>query len=150
MPQVGVAQAHQQEQEKERQAKVFLVLMELLKEKDHRAPNFLNIHKTATMVDDRYRITQEESEKLIKKYFPHGPQGPLSTFAMKEKSKLVVLRVIAARFEAGRIYDEKEVNEILKTVYEADYVTLRRYLIEYGFLDRKPDCSQYWLKINKP
>jgi len=24
----------------------------------------------------------------------------------------------------------------------------RRYLIEYGFLERKPDGSQYWLKGN--
>jgi hypothetical protein len=30
-------------------------------------------------------------------------------------------------------------------VYD-DYVTVRRYLIEYGFLDRKDDGSQYWLK----
>ncbi|HEX3048666.1 MAG TPA: DUF2087 domain-containing protein [Bacillota bacterium] len=135
--------------EKERQAKIFLVLMELLKEKDQQAPNFMNIHKTATMVDDRYKITSEESENIIKKYFPHGPKGPLSTFTMKEKSKLVVLRVIATRFQAGQIYEEKEVNEILKTVYEADYVTLRRYLIEYGFMERKSDCSQYWLKNHR-
>ena len=52
---------------------------------------------------------------------------------------------ISKRFQIGKIYGEKEVNQILKMVYE-DYVTLRRYLIEYGFLDRKPDGSQYWLK----
>lgn len=39
----------------------------------------------------------------------------------------------------------KEFNEIIKTAYY-DYVTVRRFLIEYGFLDRKPDGSQYWLK----
>jgi hypothetical protein len=134
--------------EKERQAKVFLVLMELLKEKDQHAPGFVSLHKTATVVDERYNVTQEERIKILQKYFPQGLDGPLSTFTMKEKNKLVVLREIAGRFEAGRVYDEKEVNEILKAVYEADYVTLRRYLIEYGFLERKPDCSQYWLKSN--
>jgi hypothetical protein len=134
--------------EKERQAKVFLAMMELLKEKDRHAPNFVSMHKTARVADDRYNITQEEREKILQKYFPQGPEGPLTTFSMKEKSKLVVLREIAGRFQAGRMYDEKEVNQLLKTVYEADYVTLRRYLIEYGFLDRKPDGSRYWLKSN--
>ena len=30
-------------------------------------------------------------------------------------------------------------------MYE-DYVHIRRYLIEYGFLDRKADGSAYWVK----
>lgn len=133
--------------EKERQSKVFLVLMELLKERDQHDPAFLNLHATARWVDDRYNVTRKESEEILKKYFPQGTNGPLKTFSMKEKQKLVVLREIAKRFQSERIYDEKEINQILKEVYH-DYVTLRRYLIEYGFLDRKPDGSQYWLKNN--
>ncbi|WP_081793756.1 DUF2087 domain-containing protein [Paenibacillus darwinianus] len=39
---------------------------------------------------------------------------------------------IAASFKLRRRYTEKEVNELLKRVYAKDYVTLRRYLIEYG------------------
>jgi hypothetical protein len=131
--------------EKERQSKVFLVLMELLKEKDRHAPTIVNMHKTARMVDDRYNVTLDEVEKVLKKYFPDGTDGPLTTFAIKEKHKLVVLREIAKRFRGEQVYTEKEVNQILLTAYD-DYVTLRRYLIEYGFLDRKPDGSQYWLK----
>lgn len=48
-------------------------------------------------------------------------------------------------FEINRFYTEKEVNVIIKEVDE-DYVTLRRYLIDFGFMDRKIDGSQYWLK----
>lgn len=131
--------------EKERQAKVFLAMMELLKENNTKSSGLIAPHTTAQMVDERYSITEEENEKILKKYFTAGPDGPLKTFDMKEKSKLAVLRQIAKRFEANSIYSEKEVNEILKNVYK-DYVTLRRYLIEYGFLDRKPDGSQYWVK----
>lgn len=131
--------------EKERQAKVFLVLMELLKGRDKSPSSYIAPHKTAVMLDDRYKVTQAEREKILKKYFLQGTRGPLKTFDMKEKCRLVVLREIAERFEANRIYNEKEVNAILKTAYD-DYVTLRRYLIEYGFMDRKPDGSQYWLK----
>ncbi|USG66661.1 DUF2087 domain-containing protein [Brevibacillus ruminantium] len=131
--------------EKERQAKVFLTLMELLKEKDKHAPAFVPLHQTARMVDDRYNITEDESQAMLQKYFPEGTDGPLATFALKEKQRVIVLREITKRFDSERIYTEKEVNEILKAVYD-DHVTLRRYLIEYGFLDRKTDGSQYWLK----
>jgi DNA-binding CsgD family transcriptional regulator len=131
--------------EKEKQAKVFLVLMELLKGKDKKATDIVSPHSTARMTDDRYNVTLDDKKKILAKYFTNGLNGPIKTFSMKEKSKLVVLEHIARRFEKGRIYSEKEVNEKLKTIYE-DYVTIRRYLIEYGFMDRKQDCSQYWLK----
>lgn len=49
------------------------------------------------------------------------------------------------RFELSRKYTEKEVNQILKEA-NPDYVTLRRYLIDYGFLDRYNDGSSYWVK----
>ncbi|XRG77882.1 DUF2087 domain-containing protein [Rossellomorea sp. GAMAL-10_SWC] len=131
--------------EKERQAKLFLVMMELLKEKDEHAPSFLPLHKTAKMVDERYNITEDEMEKTLKKYFPEGIEGPLKKFPLKEKQKLVVLREIVKRFSPNKKYTEKEINEVLTATYP-DYVVLRRYLIEYGFIDRKSDGSSYWLK----
>lgn len=132
--------------EKERQARVFLLMMELMKAKDSTGNNQVRPHKTAKMVDDRYNITHEESAKILGRLFPEGTEGPLKTFAVKEKYKVVVLREIAKRFKVGQAYNEKEVNAILQEVHEEDYVTLRRYLIEYGFLDRKADGSQYWVK----
>ncbi|MEJ6951377.1 DUF2087 domain-containing protein [Natronospora cellulosivora (SeqCode)] len=131
--------------QKERQSKVFLTMMELLEDKDKHAPTFLEIHSTATMVDDRYNITQKEKEDVLKKYFPDGLEGKLSTFYMKEKYKLIILQEIIKRFERDKIYKEIEINQVLKDVYD-DFVTLRRYLIEYGFMDRKADGSEYWLK----
>jgi hypothetical protein len=132
--------------EKEKQAKVFLAMMELLKEKDKNVVPFVSPHKTAKMVDDRYKITEDENVKILRKYFSQGVRGKLKTFTMQEKHKIVVLREIVKRFDAGRIYTERELNEILKDIYEDDYVAIRRYLIEYGFMDRKKDCSEYWIK----
>jgi len=131
--------------EKERQSRLFLALMELLKQKDINAPAIVDIHKTATMVDERYNSTVDESESILKKYFPDGREEKLSRFPKKQKHKIIILRNILSRFSVKDIYTEKEINKILKTAY-GDYVTLRRYLIEYGFLDRKPDGSQYWVK----
>ncbi|MGP4078505.1 DUF2087 domain-containing protein [Pseudalkalibacillus sp. R45] len=128
--------------EKERQAKTFLAMMELLKEKDKYEPAFVPVHKTATMVDERYNITQDEQAQIVNKYFS---QGLLTKFPKKEKQRLVILREITSHLKTDYHYDEKELNQILKGFYE-DYVLIRRYLVEYGFLDRKPDGSNYWLK----
>ena len=131
--------------ERERQSKLFLVLMEILKEKDQFAPVFVPLHKNAKIVDQRYNITEEEKEKIIKNFFSKGTIAHLKAFPAKEKYKLVILREFAFDFEKNRKYDEKEVNEIIKNRYP-DFVTIRRYLIEYGFMERKPDGSEYWLK----
>ncbi|MGM0853504.1 MAG: DUF2087 domain-containing protein [Bacillota bacterium] len=128
--------------EKERQAKTFLAMMELLKEKDENAPTFVPVHKTATMVDERYNITQDEQEQIVKQFFS---EGLLTKFPPKEKQRLVILREISNHLTKDTMYDEQELNQILKGFYD-DYVLIRRYLIEYGFLDRKSDGSKYWLK----
>lgn len=132
--------------QKEKQAKIFLCLMELLKEnKNVMKQEFVNVHKSATMVDERYAITKEENDKILKIYFNKGLDGRLAEFPVREKRKIIVLKHLAKRFEAGKRYTEKEVNEILKRAYD-DYVTLRRYMIEYGFMDRQKDGSSYWIK----
>ena len=62
----------------------------------------------------------------------------------KEKKKVVILKRIAQEFEPGRRYTEGEVNALLKEIY-FDFATLRRYLVEYGWISREKDCSAYWL-----
>ncbi|WP_336771434.1 DUF2087 domain-containing protein [Paenibacillus sp. MMO-58] len=133
--------------EKAKQAKLLLAIFELMEKgvlSD--APKFVPVHATATQVDERYVMTEEENDKLLKQYFPQGPDGPLSVFPRKEKRKIAVLRHIASYFEKDKKYKEKEVNELLKRFWEQDYVTVRRYMIEYGFMDRTDDCSLYWIK----
>lgn len=138
--------------EKEKQAKVFLAIMGLLESgvseeaKSIKKQNFMNIHRSATMIDERYAITEAENEKILSSYFKEGLDGPLSEFPTREKRKLVVLKHIIRLFEPNTKYTEKEVNEKLKAVYP-DYVTIRRYMIEYGFLDRHKDGSSYWVKV---
>ena len=64
---------------------------------------------------------------------------------MREKRKIVVLRKIAALFQPGEKYSEIQINTMLKEVF-ADFATIRRYLIEYGFMERTKDCKEYWVK----
>jgi len=134
--------------EKARQAKVFMVIVELLKEKEQ--SNTLSYmssdpSSTTSIVVGPYKLSEEEINKILKRCFPQGTDGPLKTFDLKQKNRLVVLREITKRFDANRIYHEKEVNEILKTAAD-DFATIRRQLVEYKFMNRKSDGSEYWVK----
>ena len=57
----------------------------------------------------------------------------------------VLLQRIALEFDPGRRYTEVEVNEILH-VFHTDWSTLRRGLVDEGFLDREPGAGTvlYW------
>ena len=73
----------------------------------------------------------------------------LKQIPTKEGKLLVVLRWLAGKFEPGTQYTEREVNEILKPVH-ADYVRLRRELINFHFLEREPGGGLYWLAAPQP
>jgi DNA-binding transcriptional ArsR family regulator len=61
--------------------------------------------------------------------------GRLVAIPAARGKRLAVLDHLAALFEPGRRYPEREVNEILSAVHP-DYAMLRRYLVDDGFLDR--------------
>jgi hypothetical protein len=134
--------------EKEKQAKIFLSIMELLNEnisaeRSKSGEELIQIHRSAAMVDERYAITEAERDSVIKAQFDENNR--LKKFPIKQKKKIIVLQYVMKSFERSRDYTEKEVNEILKSFY-SDYVTIRRYLIEYAFMDRTTDCNKYWVK----
>ena len=138
-----------QMRERERQARVFLALMTLAgKEMPRRKPQeeLMAVGRSAVQVDERYALTRKEYDEILAKYFPDGLDGRLTEFPVKEKRKMAILTHLTHRFEPNVRYTEKQVTEILKTA-NADHATLRRYLIEYGFMDRERDCSAYWLKV---
>lgn len=125
--------------EKARQAKVFLAIVELA-EQQKSVDTFIPPHRTATMIDDRYMLTQDEQKSVLHHYF--DSQGRLKSFPAKEKKKLVILRHLSQLFLPGQDYSEKEVNAVLSPIFD-DFATLRRYLIQYGFLERETDGSVY-------
>lgn len=131
--------------EKQKQAKVFLAIMELLGEQVPKKSTFITIPRSAKNIDDRFAITEQENEKILSACFPQGLDGPLDSFPLKEKKRVAILRHLVKCFEPTTTYTEKEVNAILKPFYN-DYVLLRRCLIEYGFMDRTQDGSSYWIK----
>ena len=67
--------------------------------------------------------------------------GRITVMPAKRSKRLVLLDHVAGLFEIGVRYDEQDVNAILRTVFD-DYVALRRYLVDEGFLDRA--SGEYW------
>lgn len=131
--------------EKAKQAKFYLAMYELVFEDGPAtAEQIIPIHNNANYVDDRYLISEDEKQHIINTFFSTTHPLVLKSFSTKEKKKVVILGKIAEQFEYGKKYSEQEVNEILRLIYE-DYMTIRRYLIMYGFMERTKDGRQYWL-----
>lgn len=127
---------------KYKEAKIFMAIMEELFGKRNRPEEeFVRFHAALPVNDDRVKITEKEKSEIIGTYFD-GDQ--LKSFPKKQKKKLALLQHISEMFDPAKRYSEREVNSILKNVYE-DYVTIRRYMIDYGFLDRKNDGTEYWV-----
>lgn len=68
----------------------------------------------------------------------------LVRFPARRTMQLQALYYLYEKFEAGRAYSEKEVNQILNEWHTyRDPATLRRELIDYRLLERSRDCSVY-------
>lgn len=134
--------------EKAKQAKYYLAVYdEVFGEGDgeRTADDIVDIPNTATMMDDRYVITEKERERILRSEFESMQPLRLRHYPLKAKKQVVVLSEVAKLFEFGRKYTESETREMLGSVYE-DYSMLRRYLVDYGFMGRTKDGSEYWLR----
>lgn len=125
--------------EKERQAIRFLAVLNTMHTGQQET---LLPHPGATQLDERYDITPAEQQKIISNLM--DKKGWISTWPSKEKRKLVLLAKLSEEFAPQKNYSEKAVNEILHQHVD-DYVTVRRYMIEYGFLHRTRDGRTYWV-----
>lgn len=70
-------------------------------------------------------------------------QPKLRTFPAKEEKRKALLPRFADLFEPNKVYNEAEVKQIIKPIYEDDAI-IRRYLVDYGYLKRSKDGSEYY------
>lgn len=69
------------------------------------------------------------------------PEGRLVQMPTQEAKRRVVLGHVAQVFEPGIRYPEREVDTLLRAFWH-DHASLRRYLVDSGFLSR--DAGEYW------
>ena len=80
-----------------------------------------------------------DDERVVLSRFFHG--RTLHEVPGNRAKRLIVLERLALEFDVGRRYSEREVNAILGE-FNPDWSTLRRALVDEGFLDR--DQNEYW------
>ena len=72
-------------------------------------------------------------EEVKIKYFKNNK---LMMIPKKEKNKLLVLQIVLEMLKEKSLeFTEKELNEAIKEIYP-DYSLIRRYLVDYKFLER--------------
>ena len=97
----------------------------------------------------KYEFVQKDLDEAIKRYVLTLSPFKLKVFPKKEKQKVILLYLIIKLFNKNEKYSETEINDILRPVYE-DYVILRRYLVDYNFLNRLDNGQIYWVEnINR-
>lgn len=75
-------------------------------------------------------------------------EGRIIQVPKPNRTKIPLLAYLASKFEEGRNYTEKEVNNIINAWHTFnDYFILRRLLIDYGFLRRTPNGAEYWVAL---
>jgi hypothetical protein len=120
--------------EKAKQAKLILALSELLEAQEEKLSAWA---KPVDKNEQKLETFFESISPLILKTFDFRKQ--------KNEKRLFILQVIVKQFEKEKKYTHQEVNAILKEIYH-DYATIRRHLIECGFMARTGDNKQYWVK----
>jgi hypothetical protein len=98
------------------------------------------IRKTADIPEGKY---SPEDRKIVLNYT--RSDGRLKQIPMQTKKIQAVLNYIYDAFDKERRYTEKDVNEILAR-FHPDTSTLRRYLVDFQYLERERDGSVYWCK----
>jgi hypothetical protein len=83
-----------------------------------------------------FGMTDEERDVLAR--FFTGEH--LDTLPAQRNKRLIVLERLALEFEPGERYHEPEVNARLGR-FNADHSSLRRALVDEGFLDRQPEVT---------
>jgi hypothetical protein len=90
----------------------------------------------ATLVDD---TSEDAWERKVLQTYLEGDR--IRGLPSRHKKRLVILNWLANQFDEGMSYSEREISERLK-YYNPDYAALRRYLVDYGFMQREKGI--YW------
>lgn len=123
--------------EKKKQAKILIAVMDLIEDKKQIPTTYKSLKDS----DERFQISDKDRQDVFENFVDES--GYITVLPRKEKKKIILFQEMAKEFALNRNYSEQEVNELIKQKF-ADFVTVRRYLVEYGMLGRTNDGTAYW------
>lgn len=106
----------------------------------------------ASKPDEAVEVNQELFAGLLQSQQSSKPSGPdrffhhgrVTSLPRKDDDRHELLAHLSVRlFPAEDVLDESQVNLLLRTVAR-DVPSLRRALVDFGYLKRDADGSQYW------
>lgn len=74
-----------------------------------------------------------------------NPNGRFKCYPRKLKPKKLLLSFLSSTFDKRKVYTEIQVNSHLKHFYN-DFALIRRDLVDYGFMKRERNGSEYQIK----
>jgi biotin operon repressor len=92
------------------------------------------------------RRMRQGREKVVRTFFRNGE---LVQIPKQLRKRRIVLEEFLASFEPGKEYEEYEVNERITPLYE-DYCTIRRMLVDEGYMARKGQKYRRIEREDKP
>lgn len=92
--------------------------------------DLIQAKKSDVVLEDERQIAYKE--KVLKSFMYYDK---LKSIPVQRKKRLIVLEKIIECFEHNKSYTEKEVNDIIKAIYD-DFCTIRRELVEEKLLKR--------------
>ena len=111
-----------------------------------RAAGYRNLQalKAATPRSTGRVATARLSDNARRALMQFDRDGRLVRWPSKFSVQRLAMWLLWTRFEGRRVYNEREVNAVLKAANAfGDHVTLRRELVNHRLLTRKSDCSEY-------
>ncbi len=85
-------------------------------------------------------------ERIVRLGADRGPRG----FPRHRRDREILLKSVTLGLDEKATYTERQINEHLKRwgreiapAIDTDHVTLRRWLVDYGYLERRRDGSEY-------
>ncbi|MGI8314137.1 metalloregulator ArsR/SmtB family transcription factor [Halobacillus mangrovi] len=94
----------------------------------------LRIGDEEAMNRNELQVTDKEQTKVLNNFI--AKDGKLKSIPSQLKKKIVILSYFVQGFEQGMTYEEKEVNEYIKTFFD-DFATIRREWIMHSFMYRE-------------
>ncbi|WP_085507787.1 metalloregulator ArsR/SmtB family transcription factor [Thalassobacillus devorans] len=99
----------------------------------------LRIGEENFLKSEELQMSEQEKQKVVQNFVTS--EGKLKQIPSQLKKKLVILSYFVRHFETGKVYDEKEVNDYIKTFHD-DYATIRREWVMQQFMYRENNRYQ--------
>ncbi|MCA0969515.1 metalloregulator ArsR/SmtB family transcription factor [Halobacillus litoralis] len=94
----------------------------------------LRIGDDQTVLKKEMEMTDKEKEKVLNNFITD--EDRLKQLPSQLKKKLVVLSYFVQGLENGKVYEEKELNDYIRTFFD-DFATVRREWIMHQFMYRE-------------